>query len=69
MGMVKNIIGGYILAGIIYVLLLHFGFIASLGGNPLLDVLYWVFYPIVFIYGFILVILAMVGLASIIGQI
>ncbi|MHA2285850.1 MAG: hypothetical protein ACXABZ_08265 [Candidatus Thorarchaeota archaeon] len=42
MGMVKNIIGGYILAGIIYVLLLHFGILGTLGGNPLLDVLYWV---------------------------
>ncbi|MHA2240050.1 MAG: hypothetical protein ACXADL_01780 [Candidatus Thorarchaeota archaeon] len=66
--MVKNIIGGYILAGIIYVLLLHFGILGTLGGNPLLDVLYWVFYPIVFIYSFILIILAMAGLASIIGQ-
>jgi hypothetical protein len=31
MGMVKNIIGGYILAGIIYVLLLHFGILGTLG--------------------------------------
>ncbi len=54
MGKIKIIILVYLLAGIAYMALLHFGFISLEVGNVLVNILFYIFFPIAILYTIIM---------------